>query len=309
MRVVVAGGTGFLGVPLCARLVASGHDVAVLTRRPGEAQRGLPAGVKAVGWDGRALGPWAVELDGADGVINLAGASIGERRWTPERKAVLRSSRLDPTSALVRAIEQAKARPSVFVSQSAVGYYGDCGDAVVTESHPPGSDFLARLCVDWEAAAGAAERMGVRVVHTRTGVVLGRGGGALAPLLTPFKMFVGGPLGGGRQWFPWVHRDDVVGLLTFALQRDDLRGPMNVTAPEPATMRTFAAALGTVLHRPSAFPVPGFALRAMLGELADSLLGGQRAIPVVAQERGYVFAYPSLLPALREAVGTGAATS
>lgn len=303
MRVIVAGGTGFLGVPLCHALRAARHDVTVLTRHPSDATRRLPEGVRALGWDGTSLGPWVSELDGADGVVNLSGASVGEGRWTPERKAALRSSRLDATAILVRALEQATTRPKVFVSQSAVGYYGDCGDQVVTESHAPGHDFLARLCVDWEAAAEPATRLGVRVVSPRTGIVLGRGGGALAPLLAPFKMFVGGPLGSGRQWVPWVHRDDAVGLLVFALERDDARGPMNVSAPEPVTMRRFATALGTVLHRPSAFPVPGFALRAMLGEFAETLLGGQRAIPAVAQERGYVFAYPSLVPALREAAG------
>lgn len=302
MRIVVAGGAGFLGVPLCAALLAAGHEVTVLTRRADSARGRLPSGVALAEWDARSNGAGLTHGDAADAVVNLAGAGIADGRWTPERKAVLRSSRLDATSALIAAIQQASVRPKVLVTASAIGYYGDTGDDIVNESRGAGSDFLARLCADWEAAARPAEALGTRVVFARIGIVLARDGGALAKLTPAFRAFVGGPLGSGRQWYSWIHRDDVIGLLRFAIEHDDLAGPLNVTAPQPARMRELATTLGAVLHRPALLPVPTFALRILVGELAETLVTGQRVLPVVAREHGYDFLHPTLAAALQAAV-------
>jgi uncharacterized protein (TIGR01777 family) len=251
-------------------------------------------------WDGRTLGPWADEVDGADAVINLAGEPVAPKRWTDARKQVLRASRLDPTRALVAAIERAGKRPSVLANASAVGYYGDRGDASLRETDPPGGDFLARLVVDWEAAARQAA---TRVALLRMGVVLGPGGGALPQLALPFRFFVGGPIGSGRQWFPWVHLNDVVGAFRFVLDHPEVEGPVNIAAPEPVRNRDFARALGQTLRRPSWLPVPAVALRIVLGELGNALLTGQLVLPEKLAAAGYPFQQPQLLPALRQVLG------
>jgi uncharacterized protein (TIGR01777 family) len=294
VRVVVAGGTGFLGVPLCTRLVDAGHQVWVLTRDVRQAARTLPSGVEPLQWDAKTLGPWTTAVQHADGVVNFAGTSLADGRWTPERKAILVASRLDATRALVQAMAETAAHPAVLISASAIGYYGFLGDEVVTESHDPGDDFLARLCVSWEEAAQDAEALGVRVVRARVGIVLSRHGGALERLLTPFRFGVGGPLGSGKQWYSWIHRDDVLNLILFALEHAELRGAMNVTAPEPARMRDLARELGRALHRPSLLPVPKLALRLLVGEFADALVTGQRVVPSVAKAHGFTFTYPTL---------------
>ncbi len=296
MKVIVAGGSGWLGRALSSSLASDGHQVIVLSRqiRPGAATRR---------WDGRILGPWADEIDGANAIVNLSGESIGARRWGPPRKRVLLESRTQPTHALVAAIERAAHCPAVLVNQSAVGYYGDRGDEAISEADPPGADFLAQLVVQWETEARAAEALGVRVVLTRTGVVIGPGGGALAQMALPFRRFIGGPIGSGRQWFPWVHIDDVVGLLRWAIERPEASGPINVVAPEPVTLKTFADTLGRVLHRPSWLPVPRLPLRIALGEIADALMVSQRVVPQAAQRLGYRFHEPTLLSALQRALG------
>src|SRR5207248_156360 len=244
-------------------------------------------------------GDWTKALDGADGVVNLAGANVGAKRWTGEYKKELRESRLQAPRALVAAMRAATRRPRVFVSASAVGYYGDRGDEEVTESTQPGSDFLARLCIAWEEEAGRAEQLGVRTVLLRTGVVLDRKDSALSKMIPPFKAFVGGPIGSGRQWFPWIHIDDEVGLILWALD-GSVRGPVNATSPNPVRMEDFANALGRALHRPAVLPVPAFALRLAVGEMAEVLLGGQRARPLKVFEAGYRFRFPELGPALKE---------
>jgi uncharacterized protein (TIGR01777 family) len=256
--------------------------------------------VRYVQWDGSSIGPWADEVDGADAVINLAGEPVAPKRWSAARKGVLRASRIEPTRALVQAIARAGNRPAVLANASAVGYYGDRGDDILTEGDSAGADFLARLVVDWEAAARQAP---IRVALLRLGIVLGPGGGALTQLALPFRFFVGGRIGNGRQWFPWVHIDDVIGVFRFVLTHAELQGPINVTAPEPVRNGDFARALAVVLHRPAWLPVPPLALRLVLGELGTSLLASMQAVPRAAIEAGYVFQQQELLPALRRSLG------
>ena len=306
MRIVIAGGTGFLGSPLAEVYAEEGHDVRVLTRglAPGESRHdpgtGVP-GVTRVGWqpDGQS-GPWSAALDGADAVVNLAGESIADKRWTRERKAQLRDSRIVPTRSLVAAMQSLAAPPRVFISGSATGYYGVSGAEPKTETDPPGTDFLARLCVEWEAEGRRAESGSTRVVLLRTGVVLERTGGALPKMLTPFRWFVGGPVGSGRQYMSWIHRIDWIELVRWVVETPAASGPLNATAPSPVTNRQFARALGRALHRPSLLSVPGVALKLVLGEMAEALLlNGQRVIPARAQALGFHFRYPEIDRAFR----------
>lgn len=299
MHVVVAGGTGFIGRALVDALLREGRRVTVLTRRSEEeARRVLPGGAAVVGWQGNEdTAPLPAD---ADAVVNLAGAGIA-RRWTRAAKRLILDSRVRTTEAVVRALQRAGG-PRVLVNASAVGYYGPRGDERVTEREGPGDDFLARVCRAWEAAAVEAERAGVRVVRLRTGFVVGRGGG-LRLMALPFRLFVGGPLGSGRQWMPWIHIEDVVGMIRFALDRDDVSGPLNVSAPEPVRNRDFARALGRVLGRPSVFPAPALALRLVMGEAADMILTGQRSVPEAALAAGYRFRFTDPEAALRDVLG------
>lgn len=292
MRVLVTGGAGLVGAPLCAALQAAGHGVTVVSREPGR----VPG--RAVGWDG--LGPAMVETDA---VVNLAGESIAAGRWTAARRAAIRASRIEATRALVQAAAGSRERPAVLVSASAVGWYGPRGDEPLDEAAGPGTDFLARVCRDWEAEAQRAEGLGMRVVRLRLGVVLAPDGGALGRMLLPFRAGLGGRLGSGRQWMSWVHRDDVVGLVLAALADAGYAGPVNATAPTPVTNREFTAALARALHRPAVLPVPALALRLLLGEMATMLLTGQRVLPRVAEARGYRWRLPELSAALSACVG------
>ena len=299
MKVVIAGGSGFLGQPLAAALTGRGHDVVVLTRGPT-----VPEG-RAVTWNPGSpdLGPWAGEIDGADAVVNLAGAEIA-RRWTAARKRALVTSRLDSTNRLTDAILAASAPPPAFVSGSAVGYYGPRGSEVITEQAPAGSDFLSHLCEQWEAAAARASAR-TRVVHLRTGLALERGGGALARMLLPFTLGLGGPVGSGRQYWPWIHRRDWVELVIWALTTPTVSGALNATAPRPATSRDFARALGRALHRPALIPTPAFALKLLFGEMASPLLlSGQRAVPDMAERLGFAFRSQSIDDALTAIFGS-----
>lgn len=299
MKIIVSGGTGFLGRPLVKRLLEANHSVVLLTRNPSSARDLKHESIQVEQWDGKSVGTWAQQMDGADAVINLAGESIGGKRWSERQKGCILNSRLDATKTLVSAIAQAKKKPSVFISASAVGYYGNVESGDVTESHPRGNDFLSDVCEKWEQESGKAVPLGVRVVNTRTGVVLEKGGGALKKMLFPFKLFAGGPLGSGEQWFPWVHRDDLIEIILSILQNPALSGPVNVSAPESVTMKEFCTALGKAIHRPSWAPVPAFVLRAALGEMSLIVLTGQRVVPKKLQEAGYTFRYPKLETALQ----------
>lgn len=298
MRILIPGGSGYVGRFLCPELVRAGHEVRVTTRDPDRAARRLPGPVEFV--HPRNPDEWAQAARGSDAVINLAGESIAEGRWTPTRKRALQRSRVATTRSLVDACAGLDERPAVFVSASAVGYYGPHGDEKLDESAPAGDDFLARLCVAWEAEAARAASLGMRVVLPRIGVVLGDHGGALERMVLPFRLFVGGPLGSGQQWLSWVHRSDVVAFLIDALTNDRMSGPINLVAPDARRMSDFSRALGAALRRPSWIPTPGWALRAGLGEMADMLLTGQRVVPAAAEAAGYRFRYRSLGDALAE---------
>jgi uncharacterized protein len=293
MTIIIAGGTGFLGRALRARLREAGHTVRVLTRRS-------IADPDAIEWtaDGTA-GPWARALDGTNAVVNLAGEGIADARWTTTRKATLRTSRVLSTRSLVRAIQQSSRPPTVFVSASGVGYYGDRGSEVVTESTPAGDDFLAQLCVEWEREAEQASTV-TRVTILRNGLVMHPSGGALGKMLGPFRLGLGGPLGSGAQYFPWIHLEDWLAFVTHVITSPDARGAFNVTAPVPATNAAFTRALGRALKRPALIPVPAFGLRLVLGELADTLLTGQRAVPRRAEDIGFTFQFREIEPALRD---------
>jgi uncharacterized protein (TIGR01777 family) len=295
MRIVIAGATGFLGTPLAAALRADGHDVTALTRRPA-----VPPPTRALLWapDG-SIGPWAAAIDGADAVVNLAGESIAGARWTDAHKRRIRESRILATRSIAAAIRAASAPPSVLVSGSAVGYYGPHGEEPLTERTPAGTDFLAQVCVDWEREAQAASTPRTRVICVRTGLVLERDGGALPQMLPPFRFGVGGPVGSGRQYWPWIHRSDWVALVRWLIDSPSVSGAVNATAPEPVPNAEFARTLGRVLRRPAMLPAPAFALRAILGEMAGALLlSGQRALPDAAERNGFAFTYRRLEPAL-----------
>jgi uncharacterized protein (TIGR01777 family) len=291
-KVVVAGGSGFIGSALVPALRADGWEVVVLTRR---ARRD-----GEVEWDGRTQGPWARELDGAEGVVNLAGESIGSGRWTRARKERILASRVDATRAIVTALGAAMPRPRVLVNASGIDFGGDRGDEIVTEEVAPGSSFLARVCAEWEAAAREACALGVRTVTLRTPLVIGREAQAVKLMALPFRAGFGGPLGDGEQWFPWVHVDDWVALCRRALVDESLRGPVNAVAPEQLRQRQAARAFGRVLHRPAVMPTPAPALRLLLGEQADLLLHGQRARS--EKLNGFGFRYATLESALEEAL-------
>lgn len=296
MRILLAGGSGFLGRALQTRFQREGHAVGILTRKP------RPGVAEDLFWipDGSA-GAWAKALDGVEVVVNLAGESIADRRWNNARKHALRNSRLLSTRSLVAGIRQVARPPAVLINGSAVGYYGPHGDEWVTEATPPGSDFLSDLCVQWEREAEQASSV-TRVALVRTGLVLDPKGGALGKMLPPFRMGVGGPLGSGRQYMPWIHIDDWVNLIAWLVTEPNARGAFNLTAPDPVTNATFTRALGRALSRPAVIPMPGFGLRLLIGEFADALLTGQRAIPARAEEMGFQFRFREIEPALRDLI-------
>jgi len=299
MNILIAGGTGLIGCALIKTLSDERHDVTVLSRNERAANEKLGSAVRMLPWDGGFVGAWASAINTADAVINLAGESIGERKWTKTRKEQILQSRVNATRAIVDAILKAEKKPSVLINASAVGFYGNVPAGDVDESHAPGNDFLAEVCKVWELEARRIENAGVRLVLLRTGIVLARNGGALEKMVTPFKFFIGGPLGMGAQWMPWIHLDDHAGIVKFALNNDRISGPINLSSPSPVMMKEFARALGRALHRPSFFGVPSFALKMLLGEMSSLVLEGQRAVPNKILSTGYQFQFPKLDGALR----------
>jgi len=299
MKALLTGGTGFIGRHIIEKL----DRAVVLTRSPGKASALLGSRAECIAWHPEAGPPPPKAFDGVDVVFHLLGDSVGEGRWTAAKKKRIRDSRVVGTRNLVAGMRALTERPKVLVSASAVGYYGSRGDEPLDETSPPGDGFLARVCVEWEAEAHAAQELGVRVACVRTGIVLGAGGGALGKMALPFKLGAGGPVGNGRQWMPWIHIDDAVGLYLMAAGREEVSGPIAGVAPEPVTNAQFSRMLGRVLRRPAFMPAPAFMLRIVIGEFTDALLSSQKVHPRIAHEAGYVFEYPALERALRTIYG------
>jgi len=304
MRVFVTGGTGLVGRRLIKRLSERGDRTVILTRRAGHARQLFGPDAQLIEGDPMRIGDWMNAVADCDAVVHLAGENVFARRWNTAFKTLLHDSRIRSTQLVVEALRRQPRRDDgqsrVLVNASAIGYYGSHGDEELTEESAPGSDFLAELCVEWEKAARAAESFGVRVAMVRVGVVLDKEGGALAKLLTPFKLGAGGPVGSGRQWMSWIHHADLIGLFLLALDRADASGLINGTAPNPVVNRDFGKVLGRVLHRPSLVWTPGLALRVLVGEAGSLVVTGQRVLPRRALELGYSFQYPTLDAALTE---------
>lgn len=305
MHVVVAGGTGLIGRRLVSALTQRGDEVVLLARSSQRAQAGtMPAGVKVVEATVTAPGPWQAHLSECDAVVNLVGENVFTHAWTEDYKRRLRTSRVDSTRCIAETLAQHPRRPDgserVWVNSSAIGFYGERGEVECTEATPGGDDFLAKLCIDWEAATFPASEANARVVLMRTGVVLDPAGGALPKLDFPIKLFLGGPIGPGSQWTSWIHYADMVGLILFALDQPNLAGPVNATAPNPARNRELVAEIGRVLRRPTLMPAPSFALRLLLGERAKVVLASQRVLPSRALTQGYRFRFPELRSAIED---------
>jgi uncharacterized protein (TIGR01777 family) len=298
MKAVLTGATGFVGAYLLKHL----EQATVLTRNPEQAAKKLPVGVRAVAWNSAENPAPVSALNGADVVFHLAGEPVAEGRWTAAKKKEIRESRIAGTRHLVEGLEACEQRPRVLVSTSAVGYYGDRDDEVLTEASAPADDFLAEVCVAWEREALRAEQLGMRVVIIRTGIVMGKEGGALAKMMFPFKMGLGGPLGSGKNWMPWIHVADLASLYMYAATNDSVRGPMNGSAPNPVMNKEFTKAFAAALHRPAFLPIPYFALRVLFGEFAKILFASQRVMPTVAERTGFKFQYPEIGPALEQII-------
>jgi len=304
VRVIITGGTGLIGRALAAELAAAGYEVVVLSRNPQRAAD-LPAGVRAERWDGRTAQGWGPLADGAEAIVNLAGENLaGEGflpgRWTAERKQKIVQSRVDAGAAVVQAVKAAFAKPRAVIQSSGIGAYGPLGDEVVDERAPFGAGFLADVTRQWEASTAAVEPLGVRRVIVRSGVVLSAQGGALGRMILPFRLFAGGWFGSGRQWLPWIHIADEVAALRFLIEKRQASGIFNLTAPQPLTGRAFGQAIGRALGRPAYLPAPAFVLRLAFGEVATTVLDGQRAVPQRLLDLGFPFRFPDAGSALRD---------
>jgi uncharacterized protein len=297
--VIISGATGFIGTILVKKLVARNYHVVVLSRNPGKAAAFNSSQVKVVAWDGRSANGWGHYVDGAYGIINLAGENIAAGRWTPARKTAILQSRLAAGRAIVEAVTLSARKPRVVIQASGIGYYGNRGDTVLDETSSAGTGFLSDVAIQWEKSTAPVEALGVRRAIIRTGIVLG-GGGFLSRVLLPFKLFMGGCMGSGRHWLSWVHMEDEVSAICFLLEQDAAQGAFNLSSPQPLNAKDFFAEVGMALGRPSWLPVPGFALRMLLGEMAEELiLSGQRALPARLLQAGYAFHYPSARDALQ----------
>jgi len=301
MKVLITGGTGFVGTQLTNRLIQEGHEVTILTRSP-KAPKGTAFGIFYLQGDPTQKGPWQDSIKNHDAIINLAGASIFSK-WTDAYKKLIRDSRMTTTRNLVEGIPAHSERKITLFSTSAVGYYGFHGDEELAEEAPPGNDFLARLAVEWETEALKAQEKGARVVITRFGIVLGEKGGALGQMIPLFKKFIGGPIGNGRQWFSWVHIKDLAEAFVFLMKHPEISGPVNLCSPNPLQNKDLAKALGKALHRPSFMPAPGFMIKLVLGEFGSVILEGQRVIPRRLLGSGFSFQYPNIDKALQNLMG------
>jgi uncharacterized protein (TIGR01777 family) len=301
MKILITGGTGFVGTRLTSRLILDGNEVTILTRSKKGSDKG-PSGVSYLEGDPTKKGPWQDAIKEHDVIINLAGASIFSK-WTEEHKKAIRESRISTTQNIVEGITPHSERPFTLFSTSAVGYYGFCGNVELVEDSPPGNDFLARIAVEWEGEALKAKNKGARVVITRFGIVMGEKGGALSQMIPLFKKYIGGPIGSGKQWFSWVHIKDLAEAFVFLSKHPEISGPVNICSPNPVRNENFAKALGKALHRPSFFPAPGFMVKLVLGEFGSVILEGQRVIPRKLLDHGFAFQYPDIEKALGDIVG------
>jgi len=303
-RVIVTGGTGFIGRPLSLRLIQEGFEVVCLTRNVSVAKNRSGNGIKFVGWDGKSAAGWREYAEGAAAIVNLAGESIGSGRWNGAKRQRILQSRMNAGKAVVEAVGSVKQKPEVVIQASAIGIYGNRGKENLDESSGLGEGFLAEVAKDWEESTGEIEVLGVRRVIIRTGMVLGATGGALARMLLPYRFFAGGPMGSGKQWMSWIHITDEIGSILFLMGRRDLNGAFNLTAPQPLQNRLFSRELGKQLKSQSWLPVPGILLKLFLGKMAEeTILTSQRVFPVRLEETGYPFVYPDLTGALADIVG------
>lgn len=303
-RVIVTGGTGFIGRPLSLRLIREGFEVVCLTRNASAAKNRGGNGVKFVEWDGKSAAGWSEYAEGAAAIVNLAGESIGSGRWSDAKRQGIRQSRMDAGKAVVDAVKSVKQKPEVVIQASAIGIYGNRGNEILDESSGMGDGFLAEVARDWEESTAEIEASGVRRVIIRTGMVLGFTGGALVRLLLPYRFFIGGPMGNGKQWLSWIHIADEIGVILFLMGRKDLSGAFNLTSPQPLQNRLFSREIGKILKRPSWLAVPGLLLKLFLGKMAEeTILTSQRVLPVRLEEAGFKFAFPELTGALTDILG------
>ena len=298
MKIVVTGGSGLIGTALIKELIERKDDVILFTRNPENSRKIFPKGITPIVWDGKTIGAWTQALGGCDIIINFSGESIGAKRWTANQKRKIMESRIDSARVLIMAIQSMQKKPATLINASAIGIYGDVPEDEATESYPAGSDFLAEVCKRWEAEPTKAKTFGTRVVNVRTGIVLALNGGALARMLLPFKLFLGGPLGSGRQWFPWIHLQDLIKAILFIIDHPSIEGPVNMAAPDYVRMKDFCNALGKAMHRPSFAPVPAFVLKVALGEMSTLVLTGVKVIPQKLLDHHFQFDFPKLETAL-----------
>lgn len=304
MRIIITGGTGLIGSALAKDLAQDGHEVIILSRNP--AKYRFPPGIRGEKWDGKTAEQWGHLADGADAIVNLAGEPIAgtgllPSRWTAERKHRIRQSRIDAGTAVTEATRAATNKPKLVIQSSGVDYYGDTqSDQIITEASPNGSGFLADVTVDWENSTAEVEAMGVRRIIIRSGIVLSMESGALPITALPFKLFAGGPLGNGQQWWPWIHLEDEVRAIRFLLESDTAEGPYNLCTPNPLKNKDFAKTIGQVMNRPAFFPAPAFAIKLALGEIAAIVLDGRRAVPEKLENNGFSFTYPQAKEALMD---------
>jgi hypothetical protein len=303
MRIIITGGTGFIGTELAASLIQDGHEVIALSRDPDRQRTVMHANVHLVKWDARTAAGWGDLADGADAIVNLAGENIGAGRWTRQRKQAIIQSRFDAGKAVVEAVANASSKPGVVIQSSGVDYYGIHAEEIITEEHPPGDNFLSETCRIWEEATFPIEKLGVRRVVYRGAVVLSLEGGALSRILLPYRFFAGGPLGSGNQWFSWIHIQDQIAAMRFLIENSHSSGVYNLCSPYPLQNKDLARTIGRVMGRPSIFPVPAFAIRLIFGEMAMTVLGGQRVIPQKLLKDGFNFTFPEVEQALHELVG------
>lgn len=298
MRVIITGGTGLIGSALAKSLLADGHEAIVLSRNPGSAK--IATGVRIENWTGKSGDGWSNLITSDTAIVNLAGAGIGDKRWSEDRKKLILESRVNAGAAVMDAIQKAAEKPRVVIQSSAVGYYGTPGNQLLTEDSPAGEDFQADVCKQWEDSTKAVESMGVRRAVIRSGVVLSMDGGAFPRMLLPYKLMVGGPIGNGKHWFPWIHIDDEIKAIRFLIENDGAKGVFNVMAPNPLTNGDFTHEVGKAMNRPAVIPVPKLALQMIFGEMAVILVEGQHAIPKRLQEHDFEFTYPTIEPALKD---------